>query len=424
MTYSYINNDGKSVELSKEHLDAAVLLKLELQKLHGARTPWNKFVKMMEQDGFDDAEASENYRQIVKRYQSKIGKLPSSKKHADLLSSERLRSIKFQIGELSEVRQDALNHTREFNRIKRELTNQSLLAEEISLAVRSHNYDFGDIGKYDSFVSNNGNVIISPISDWHVGAVVNNQLNTYDYDIAKEMVDYLAFNIAKQAINNKAREIIVVSLGDLVEQITMRYAQAIGVEFVFSEQIVKAQELVLRYLLALRKYGFTGKISFTGIAGNHDRIESDKNKNVYGDTVASLINYFIKSMIETSTLEVEYIEPDTIYRTSLKINGGNFKFVHGDLDNLKDESLIGKLSQLDDCTYTAVMGGHVHHKRVIEVGHGKYNITFPSLKGFDDYSDQIKSASEKAQGYIIVDKSGRISKIDFIGLELEDIRGE
>lgn len=424
MKYSYINKNGESIKVSKEHLDTAVTLKLELQKLHGARTPWLKLVKMMEQEGFNDSEHSENYRQLVKRYQASIDKLPSAKKHADMLSSERLRSIKAHIGELAEVRQDALNHTREFNRIKRDLSNQSLLAEEIALAVRSHDYDFNGIGKYVPAERTSNDVVVSTISDWHVGAVIDNQLNTYNYEIAKDMVDYLAAKIVKVAQDIKAKQIIVVSIGDLVEQITMRYAQAVGVEFVFSEQIVKAQELVLRYLLALRSYGFTGKITFTGIAGNHDRIESDKNKNVYGDTVASLINYFIQSMIETSSLDIEYIEPETIYRTSMKINGGNFKFVHGDLDSLKDESLIGKFSQMDGCTYNAVIGGHVHHKRIVEVGHGKYNITLPSLKGFDDYSDQIKAASEKAQGYFIVDKIGRIKTIDFIGLEPEDIAGE
>ena len=423
-TFLYINKNGDEVEVTQDHLDRAVQLKIELQKLHGARTPWRKLVTMMKQDGFDGAEASENYRQLVKRHQSRLGKLPSVAKYAEFQSSKKLESIKQHLGELSTLKQDAQNYTREFNRIKRELQNQSLLAEEIGNAIAYHKFDFSDINVKNINEESEGNVLVSVLSDWHVGAIVDNNLNTYNYEVAKSMIDYLASSVVKEANRQKADKLYVVSVGDLVEQITMRYAQAVGVEFAFSEQIVRAQELVLRYLLALRANGYSGRLFFTGIAGNHDRIEADKNKNVYGDTVASIINYFIKSLIDSSEFPVEYIEPDSIYRTKITINGENYKFIHGDLDNLFDENLIGKFSQLDECNYRAVIGGHVHHKSIKEVGHGKYNIVMPSLKGFDDYSERLKKASLKSQGLLIIDKNGLVKDIKYIDLEPENIYEE
>lgn len=418
--YSYVNKEGISVEVSKEHLDNAVELKLELQKAHGGRTPWRKLITMMATDGFDDAEHSENYRQLVKRYQRSISKLPEAQKYAEMVTETKLKSLKATIGELAETKQDVMNHTREFNRVKRELTNYSLLVEEISNAVAKSNMDFSGIGKYEP-QQKSDQILVSVLSDLHVGAIVDSAKNTYDYDYAKDAIDFLAMKIVEKAKTVQAKHLYIVSVGDLVEQITMRYAQAYNVEFTFSEQIVKAQELVLRYLLAIRAYGFEGELYFTGIGGNHDRIEADKNKNLYGDSVATIVNYFIQSQVEFNGLKATYLEPENSLRTYLDLNGGNYKFVHGDIDNLDDKSILGKLSIYDNREYVAVIGGHVHHKRVIEIGHNKYTITMPSLKGSDDYSDRLKLGATKSQGFIVVNDEGLIDEIGFVELEPEQV---
>lgn len=418
--YSYVNKEGISIEVSKEHLENAVELKLELQKAHGGRTPWRKLTTMMSTDGFEDAEHSENYRQLVKRYQRSISKLPEAPKHAEMITETKLQSLKNAIGELSETKQDVMNHTREFNRVKRELTNYSLLVEEISKAVSEAEFDFSNIGQLIPR-EETGKVLVSVLSDLHIGAIVDTSKNSYDYGYAKDAIDHLAMKIANKAQSLDVNQLYVVSIGDLVEQITMRYAQAYNVEFTFAEQIVKAQELVLRYLLGIRSYGYTGELYFTGIGGNHDRIEADKNKNLYGDSVATIVNYFIKSQTEFNGLKVKYIEPNDSLRTYLEINGGNYKFVHGDMDNLDDKALLGKLSQYDGREYVAVIGGHVHHKRIFESGHNKYNITMPSLKGSDDYSDRLKLGATKAQGFIVVNDEGLIDEISFVELEPEQV---
>lgn len=422
--YSYEDKDGVTIKVSQEHLEAATTLKLELQKLHGGRTPWRKLVTMMLEDGFEGAEHSENYRQMIKRYQKNTGTLPDATTYAERVSTSKLQSLKNAVGELAETRQDVMNHTREFNRIKRELANYSILAEEIAEAVANNKVDLSGIGAYIPKEEIGGKVVVSVLSDWHVGAVVDSALNTYNFDIAKDMINHLAYKVVEKAKAVKADTIYVVSIGDLVEQITMRYAQAFDVEFTFAEQVVKAQELVLTYLLQLRANGFDGKIFFTGIAGNHDRIESDKKKNLYGDSVATIVNYYIESQANINGLSVEYLEADTPLRTHLEINGENYKFVHGDYDNLKDESVLGKFAQYDGREYVAIIGGHVHHKRVVEVGLNKYNITMPSGKGSDDFSDSLKTGSAKSQGLLVINGEGLIDEICFVDLEPENVYRE
>lgn len=97
----YTNSQGEKVEVTTYHLETAVELKLELQELSPSRKcNWNLHMKMMHEEGFNDSDVNESYRCMIKSYQKEIGKLSTLTKHADLIATSKLESIKNAVGEM------------------------------------------------------------------------------------------------------------------------------------------------------------------------------------------------------------------------------------------------------------------------------------------------------------------------------------
>lgn len=402
---SYTNKDGERIEVSEEHLKTAVAIKIELQKsVQSGRANSKTLVKMMEVEGFYDAESSEPYRCMIKAYQKSIGELPEVAKYADMVADSKLKSIKELVGEIAYEKRDNQHYLRQINKGKRELIDFALITEEIGEAFRNHDWSEFKID-VEPKISKSGKQMVVALTDLHIGALVDTDINTYNFEVAKERLSRYAERIIAKAKYNDISDIHIVNLGDVIEHSNMRYGQAFHSEFTFSEQLVRASDVIIKFIIYLADEGF--KISYAGFAGNHDRV-NDKDKNIDGDHAQRPINYAIKTFIENAKIDnVTYVQAKD-YSHTLHINGVNLKFVHGDLDSYKDENLVSKHSTLDNVPYDAVVMGHFHHFREMEVGIDKRIIMFGSLKGADEYSEKIRRLSVASQGMIIVSKDGEI----------------
>lgn len=97
----YSDKRGNVVEVSQEHVDTAVKLKIELQKSSPSnKCSWSQHKRMMETEGFTDSDTNESYRQMVKKAQKKMGTLPELKKYVELVTENKLQSIREEIGEI------------------------------------------------------------------------------------------------------------------------------------------------------------------------------------------------------------------------------------------------------------------------------------------------------------------------------------
>lgn len=403
---SYTNRDGQRTEVSEEHLKTAIKIKKSLQNASPSRkASLSKLVKMMETEGFYDAEVSENYRCLLKSYQKSIGELPEAKKYADMVSDGKLQSIKDLVGEISYEKRENQHYLREINKGKRELIDFAILVEEIKSAIENYDWSFLNFDKIQIRETVNGKIMIACLSDLHIGALVDTDINKFDYSIAILRMRQYMMEIIKEAKDNDISIIHIVNLGDTIEHASMRYSQGYNAEFTFSEQIVKSADLIIKFLVGLAEEGF--HISYAGFAGNHDRI-TDKDKNIDGDHAIKPINAIIKSFIDNSKATNILYHQAQDYGHSLRVNGCDLKFVHGDLDSIKDETLVAKHTSLDNIPYDMVVMGHYHHFREIEVGYDKRIVAFGSLKGADEYSHKLRRLSVASQGIIIVDGDGEI----------------
>lgn len=403
---SYTNKDGEKVEVSQEHLETAIRIKKELQKASASRrASWSQLVRLMEIEGFYDSENSEAYRCMVKDYQKSIGELPQLPKHADMVADNKLKSIKSLVGEIAYEKRENQHYLREINKGKRELIDFSLLVEEIGSAIREH--DFSEFKMETKPLPPTGEKkMIACLSDLHVGALVNTDINQYNFNIAIERLSKYASKIITEAKDNDITDLYIMNLGDVIEHASMRFSQGFNAEFTFSDQIVKASDLIIKFLMFLSREGFN--ITYAGIAGNHDRI-TDKDKNIDGDHAVKPINEIIKIFIRHAGITNIKFEEARDYGHNIELNTRNFKFIHGDLDSIKDENLVAKHSSLDGIDYDMVVMGHYHHFRETEVGFDKRIVGFGSLKGSDDYSEnKLRRLSVASQGLIIVDENGEI----------------
>lgn len=402
---SYTEKDGTLVTVDEAHLKMAVEIKVELQKASPShKCSWAMHKKLMQEEGFEDSSSVESYRQMIKSYQKSIGELPEAPKYAEMVSTSKIESIKELVGDMRFEKHGNQKVLREINKGKRELIDFAIIAEDIGNAFKEH--DFGSMKFTPEEVQEpNERKMIVGLSDLHIGALVNTDINTYNYNVAIERMSLYASRILSEARRNNVRDLYVMNLGDVIEHATMRYSQGYNAEFTFSEQIVLASDLIINFLKYLAGQGFN--ITYAGIAGNHDRI-TDKDKNIDGDHVVKPINHAVKSFIQYSQIPNVKYEQAKDYGHSIEMNGRNIKFVHGDLDSLKDDSLVAKHSSLDGVNYDMVVLGHFHHFREMEVGFDKRVVVFGSLKGADDYGERIRKISVASQGLIIIDELGNI----------------
>jgi predicted phosphodiesterase len=411
---SYTNKKGELTTVSQEHLDTAVELKLLLQHDSNAnRCSWAKHKQLMKKEGFEDSENSENYRKMIMNYQKEIGKLPTADTYADKVVTSKLESYKELVGEVKWEKHENQKYLRKINKGKREIVDGVLFIEEVKAEIQNAlsqvhweeimNHTFSPIAR------SGGTRMILALTDWHIGALVDVDGNRYNYEVAKRRINDAVEQAIAIATERKVYRIDVVYMGDILEHAYMRDAQAYHAEFPVTRQMTLGGRLMIDALYKLSHKFF---VSYRGFAGNHDRMNKDKNGNIDGDTgmvvVNEMVQLWIEQMQEKGIENIAYAECHNYNAKLINVNGRNFKFVHGDLEKRADTGKLADHSSNDKIIYDAIVYGHFHHYMVLEVGVDRFEIRVGSTKGSDDYSEKLGVGSAPSQAVILVSSNGDI----------------
>lgn len=402
---SFTNKKGDNVTVSKDHLDMAVKIKLELQKASPSRKcSWSQLVKLMKKEGYEEAENSENYRCLVKAYQKSIGELPEAPKYADMVADSKIESIKELVGEISYEKRENQHVLRQLNKVKRDVIDFTLIAEQIGKAFSQH--DWSKLILDNSDVKSSKKKMIVNLSDLHIGAIVNNDINTYNFKIATRRILQYMNRVIYDCKMNGITDVYVMNLGDSIEHPYMHNLMY-NSEFVLSEQILNASDLIIKFLLGLANAGIN--VTTAGIAGNHDRFNEKKDVNLDGDHAVKGINKAIASFVENAKPKRIKYEQAKDYEHSFTVNGKNILALHGDLDNKDDKNLISKHSDLKGISYDIVLMGHYHTREVKELGDNKFIVLSGSTKGADNFVvNKLRKISSPSQTYLIIHEYGEI----------------
>lgn len=415
---SYKNKKGETVKVSEGHLELSIALKKKLQRDSPSnRCSWAKHKKLMEQEGYKDSENSESYRQMIKQYQKTVGELPTVGEYADMVADTKIESYKKLVGEVAWETQENRSYLRQIRKGKKDIITQGLLIQEVSKAVKEilRELDIKRINKLPSpSIDHDGTRMILCLTDWHIGALVNVEKNRYNLEVAKKRINQAIEKTILRARKENVEKIDVVYMGDMLEHAYMREAQAYEAEFPVAQQMVYGGKLLVELLNKLSKEFY---VTYRGFAGNHDRLNRDKNANIHGDTGMVVVNEIVKQFIDLMESDrLSYFECEDYSASLIDVNGRNFKFVHGDLEKKADTRKIDIHSSKDNITYHVIAYGHFHHYMVLEVGIERYEIRVGSIKGYDNYADKFHLASSPSQAVILVSKDGEI-KSEKIGLD-------
>lgn len=401
MSKSYTNKEGDLVKVTDKHLVISTKIKLELQKASPSRKcAWNTHKKLMEKEGFFDSDTNESYRCMIKAYQKKVGELPSVIKYADLVADGKLESIKELVGEVAYEKRENQHVLKQLNQVKRDVIDFTLIAEQVKSTFE--NYDWSQLKfKYEPIKKKKNKMVVC-LSDLHIGALVDTEDNKFNYEVAQNRMQQYLNKVLLEIEINRVSDVHLMNLGDVIEHPYM-HNLAYTSEFNFAEQITRASDLIIKFMIKLSE---KVNVTVAGIAGNHDRFNENKNMSLDGDHAVKVVNIAIESFIENAKPKRIKYEQAKDYGHNIVVNGINIKFVHGDLDSLNDMNLVAKHSSIDGKDYNIVVMGHYHHHFIKEQGVEKCVVGFGTLKGSDSYGQKIRRLSSPSQGIIIVDEDG------------------
>lgn len=389
----YTNSDGFYVEVSQEHLDAAIAIYEELRKLSASgKISWNKHYQMMLQEGYEDADKNENYRQIIKSERKKQGKLPDVETYAKMVSDKQLEAIRSEAGQLAIATQDMRDEAARWRMIKRTLARDVIVVDAIKNGLKNATFTTKTLPEFEP-IHQHGDTMMVTLNDIHYGY---NDPMYFTPEDAVVAIDQYSNKVIALGQKEKIKTVIVANLGDSIEGV-LRNQSLVDSDMSSVDQMIQVSELINGFLEKLSKYFL---VEYLVLAGNHERLVSNYKDAIDGESYVPINIGLVKKYFEDNE-RVIVIETDSIYHHIMNVNGYNVFLCHGDRHKVKDESILYKLSVNYETIIDVLISGHFHTHSISEVGERKFQIITGSLKGPDRYSEKINAKSGRSQVAII-----------------------
>ena len=311
-----------------------------------------------------------------------------------LLSELDAKRIAFQ-----KERQKFFDQRSALNKVIRDRSRQEELNEILCEAIRSGNLP--QLHYQRTEIAPSDNDLLVSLNDIHYGANVQNYWNTYNSGICRDMMCGYLDRIISIGETHGSENCIVWANGD---EISGNIHQSIAVtnkENVI-EQIKGVSELISEFLAELSKH--FRQVIFVSVAGNHSRIEPNKDKALITERLDDLVEWYLAARLQNFENIVvgggERVD-STMYL--INVRGKTYCGVHGDFDG--SPAKIQALQTMVKRPLYAVLSGHLHHNKVDEV-QGIKTIMAGSFLGMDDYCVQKRIYGEPAQMVCVCDSDG------------------
>ena len=245
------------------------------------------------------------------------------------------------------------------------------------------------------------------LADLHLGPVIENYVNTYNYQEAVNRVSKIAEDIIYFCRLHNVFKLHFINLGDLIAGIihpTIRLEQ----EFDVIEQSLKAAELVSELLCVLQQAA--PEITYRSVVDNHSRIMPDKNQHIELENLNRMIDIFVERRLKDCS-NIKFMKDNVdigIGRIELT-NGKKLYFMHGHQD--KKTSVVQDIIGLTHEFPNYVLMGHYHNSAEHTFQGAKVFIT-GSVIGTDNYAFGKRLFGQPEQKLLIFDSKENIIDID------------
>ena len=231
------------------------------------------------------------------------------------------------------------------------------------------------------------------ISDFHYGLQVDNVLNEYNVDIAKERLNTLLQKTIYYCTTHKVQRLHLGLAGDLICGAIHLQSRVAAEEDLIS-QVINASELLAHFINELKAY--VPDVKVWGVVGNHSRVNADKKSNMPAENFERLMFKYIELRLPNVTVATNGLE-DWI---TFKVKEQLVFMTHGDKDSLNNVKLhaVNLLGKVPDRIYL----GHIHHMNIKD-DNGTEIIVNGSIVSTDEYAMGLRCTSKPYQVLQIFD---------------------
>lgn len=347
-----------------------------------------------------------------------------SRKTLELMDKERVESVSdsdvageidAKMIELRKERQKFFDQRNAYNKLIRERSRQEELNEILVDAVKS-----GSLPRLEYVpveIEQSDNDLLVSLNDIHYGADVHNYWNTYNSSVCREMMCRYIDRIISIGETHHSENCIVWANGDEISG-NIHHSIAVTNKENVIEQIKGVSELIAEFLAELSKH--FGQVVFVSVAGNHSRIEPNKDKALVSERLDDLVEWYLGARLQnfdniiigssdvmTDAAANSVKVDNTMYL--IDVRGKTYCGIHGDFDG--SASKVQSLQTLAGRQVYAILTGHLHHNKVDEV-QGVKVVMAGSFLGMDDYCVQKRIYGKPEQMVCVCDNTGIVCHYD------------
>ena len=240
---------------------------------------------------------------------------------------------------------------------------------------------------------------IAMISDVHYGMVVDNFLNKYNPDIAKERMDYLTNKIIEYSKLNNLDVMNICLLGDMISG-----EQYLSVRLENRENLIN-QIINVSELLSEAIYKIALNVPFVTISiadGNHERVYN-KKENLNKDNYTELIRKFLELKLKdvSNITFTENIYDNNII--SFECCGNTVVGLHG--DKCKKDKVSYEMYNMLNKKIDIILMGHFHQISQ-DICYETIVYRNGSFIGTDEYARNLNLNTYPTQKLLIVSELG------------------
>ena len=250
------------------------------------------------------------------------------------------------------------------------------------------------------------NDLLVSLNDIHFGANINNAWCRYNSSICARMMEKYLGEIIKIAEMHHSENCIVWCAGDIISGFIHKSIQITNKENVI-EQIIGVSELIAEFLTELS--GHFNTVRFMSVAGNHSRLDPNKDSAVLGERLDDLVEWYLAArMHDCENVIIDDFHKIDPTMSVFTVRGKNYVMVHGDYDI---PSKVQSLQAMVDDRIYAVLCGHMHHNQT-NVTQGIRVFMAGSFQGVDSFCIEKRIYGEPEQMVCVCDDTGVICHYD------------
>lgn len=225
------------------------------------------------------------------------------------------------------------------------------------------------------------------ISDFHYGLEVDNVINEYNTEIAKERLETLLKKTIYYCSLNKVQKLHIGLAGDLICGAIHLQSRVAAEEDLIS-QVINVSELLAQFINKLKAH--IPEVKVWGVIGNHSRVNADKKSNMPAENFERLIFKYIELRLPNVTVGTNGLEDWVAF----KVKDETVFMTHGDKDKLNNIKLhaVNLLGKVPDRIYF----GHIHHLNIKD-DNGTEIVVNGSIVSVDEYAMGLRCNTKPYQ---------------------------